>query len=94
MLIGYVSDERYLALADVALEFVDARGRSWEARSRATGARWPGVNIASSARIGTGTRRRTSASSPMRSLGVGCSASASSKGTNDSIAATASSAVV
>ena len=38
MLIGYVSDERYLALSDVALEFVDDRGRSWEARSRATGA--------------------------------------------------------
>uniref|UniRef100_A0A7C4QRR5 Carboxypeptidase regulatory-like domain-containing protein n=1 Tax=Schlesneria paludicola TaxID=360056 RepID=A0A7C4QRR5_9PLAN len=38
MLIGYVSDERYLALCDVVLEFVDARGESWEARSRATGA--------------------------------------------------------
>ncbi len=38
MLIGYVSDERYLALSGVALEFVDDRGRSWEARSRATGA--------------------------------------------------------
>ena len=38
MLIGYVSDERYAALADAALEFLDARGRSWEARSRASGA--------------------------------------------------------
>lgn len=38
MLIGYVSEERYVALCDVALEFVDAQGRSWEARSRATGA--------------------------------------------------------
>ena len=38
MLIGYVSDERYLALSGVALEFVDDRGQSWEARSRATGA--------------------------------------------------------
>src|SRR5262249_50799317 len=38
MLIGYVSDERYLALSGVALEFVDDGGRSWEARSRATGA--------------------------------------------------------
>jgi hypothetical protein len=37
MLIGYVSDERYVALADVALEFTDARGESWEARSRASG---------------------------------------------------------
>src|SRR5689334_21940738 len=38
MLVGYVSDERYSALHDVSLEFVDDRGRSWEARSRATGA--------------------------------------------------------
>jgi N,N-dimethylformamidase beta subunit-like, C-terminal len=37
MLIGYVSDERYVALADVTLEFVSARGGSWEARSRASG---------------------------------------------------------
>ncbi len=37
MLIGHVSDERYAALADVLLEFIDARGRSWEARSRAGG---------------------------------------------------------
>jgi hypothetical protein len=37
MLIGYVSDERYVALADVLLEF-EGRGGSIEARSRATGA--------------------------------------------------------
>jgi hypothetical protein len=37
MLVGYVSDERYVALADVLLEFADAFG-SVEARSRATGA--------------------------------------------------------
>lgn len=37
MLIGYVSDERYVALADVAFEFIDATGRSWETRSRAGG---------------------------------------------------------
>jgi N,N-dimethylformamidase len=37
MLVGYVSDERYVALAGVALEFVDSAGRSWEATSRATG---------------------------------------------------------
>jgi hypothetical protein len=37
MLIGYVSDENYLALADVLLEFASASG-SWEARSRASGA--------------------------------------------------------
>src|SRR5687768_9401863 len=37
MLIGYVSDERYVALADVALEFTDALGASWETHSRASG---------------------------------------------------------
>ncbi|HEV3136697.1 MAG TPA: carboxypeptidase-like regulatory domain-containing protein [Pirellulales bacterium] len=37
MLIGYVSDERYVALADVLLEFEDA-GTSIEVRSRASGA--------------------------------------------------------
>jgi N,N-dimethylformamidase len=36
MLIGYVSDERYVALADVLLEF-EAGGVSVEARSRASG---------------------------------------------------------
>jgi len=38
MLLGYVSDERYVALPDALLEFLDAAGGSWEARSRATGA--------------------------------------------------------
>ena len=37
MLVGYVSDERYVALPDVLLEFEGASG-SVEARSRATGA--------------------------------------------------------
>lgn len=37
MLIGYVSDERYVALPDVALEFTNAAGQSWETRSRASG---------------------------------------------------------
>ena len=37
MLIGYVSDEKYVALPDCLLEFNSAGG-SWEARSRATGA--------------------------------------------------------
>jgi hypothetical protein len=37
MLLGYVSDEKYVALADVLLEFTDARGASYEARSRASG---------------------------------------------------------
>ena len=36
MLIGYVSDERYVAIPDVLLEFVNESG-SYEARSRATG---------------------------------------------------------
>jgi hypothetical protein len=38
MLIGYVSDEHYVALADVAVELIDAKGDSWETRSRASGA--------------------------------------------------------
>ena len=38
MLIGYVSDEHYVALEDVLLEFLDSRGESWETRSRASGA--------------------------------------------------------
>lgn len=37
MLIGYVSDERYSALADVQLEFINESGASWETRSRASG---------------------------------------------------------
>ena len=37
MLIGYVSDDRYVALADVLLEF-ESEGGSVETRSRATGA--------------------------------------------------------
>ncbi|MFM9116297.1 MAG: N,N-dimethylformamidase beta subunit family domain-containing protein [Planctomycetota bacterium] len=38
MLIGYVSDEKYVALADVMVEFQGADGWSLEARSRASGA--------------------------------------------------------
>lgn len=34
-LLGYVSDERYVALADVAIEFSNHQGQSWEYRSRA-----------------------------------------------------------
>ncbi|HEY7310584.1 MAG TPA: carboxypeptidase-like regulatory domain-containing protein [Gemmataceae bacterium] len=37
MIIGYVSDERYVALPDVLLEFIQG-GESWEVRSRASGA--------------------------------------------------------
>src|SRR5262245_46194772 len=37
MLIGYVSDEHYSALADVLLEFINEAGASWETRSRASG---------------------------------------------------------
>lgn len=36
-LLGYVSDERYLALPDVAVE-ISARDSHWTARSIATGA--------------------------------------------------------
>ena len=38
MLIGYVSDERYVAQADVILEFIHPSGASYEASSRASGA--------------------------------------------------------
>ncbi len=38
MLIGYVSDERYSALPDAIVEFIDSKGESWEARSGASGA--------------------------------------------------------
>ena len=38
MLIGSVSDEQYSALCDAVLEFINLRGESWEARSRASGA--------------------------------------------------------
>ena len=38
MLIGYVSDERYVVLPDVQLEFEGGSGEPVEARSRATGA--------------------------------------------------------
>ena len=37
MLIGYVSDEKYSALADVSLEFISKEGRSWATHSRASG---------------------------------------------------------
>jgi hypothetical protein len=37
MLIGYVSDEKYVALPDVLLEFIDRKGSSYESRSRASG---------------------------------------------------------
>ena len=61
MLIGYVSDERYVALADVALEFIDARGESWETRSRATGAVYldlhPGSYTVTLQRAGYGAKR-------------------------------------
>lgn len=38
MLLGYVSDERYAAVADALLEFINPAGDSWETRSRASGA--------------------------------------------------------
>jgi N,N-dimethylformamidase len=37
MLVGYVSDEHYVALPDILLEFTNDQGQSFEARSRATG---------------------------------------------------------
>ncbi|MCS7045389.1 MAG: carboxypeptidase regulatory-like domain-containing protein [Gemmataceae bacterium] len=37
MLIGYVSDEAYVGIPDVAVEFTNGRGESWAAHSRASG---------------------------------------------------------
>ncbi|MFO0926656.1 MAG: DUF6605 domain-containing protein [Gemmataceae bacterium] len=61
MLIGHVSDERYVALPDVLLEFVDPAGRSWETRSRASGAIYldlpPGAYQAVLQKPGYGAKR-------------------------------------
>jgi hypothetical protein len=61
MLIGYVSDERYVALADVSLEFSNDRGQSFEARSRASGSVHadlpPGDYVVTLQKLGFGSRR-------------------------------------
>ncbi|MDA0335223.1 MAG: carboxypeptidase regulatory-like domain-containing protein [bacterium] len=60
MLIGYVSDERYVALPDTQLEFINERG-STEIRSRASGAVYadlpPGPYEVVLARSGYGSKR-------------------------------------
>jgi hypothetical protein len=60
MLVGYVSDERYVALADVLFEFED-RVSSCEARSRASGAVYaeiePGPYRVTISRPGYGAKR-------------------------------------
>jgi hypothetical protein len=70
MLIGYVSDERYVALPDVLLEFVDDRGASWEARSRAGGSVHaelpPGEYVVTLYRAGFGAKRVRLAPRPGR----------------------------
>src|SRR5436305_9052676 len=61
MLIGYVSDERYVALPDALLELTDSRGQSWEARSRASGSVHadlpPGDYLATLQKPGFGSKR-------------------------------------
>ncbi len=61
MLLGYVSDERFVALADVAIEFVNGRGESFEARSRASGTIHadlpPGHYLVTLQRPGYGSKR-------------------------------------
>src|SRR5687767_3184260 len=61
MLIGYVSDERYVALADVAVELTDVHGRSWAAHSRATGSVHldlpPGEYVVTLQKPGFGSKR-------------------------------------
>jgi N,N-dimethylformamidase len=62
MLIGYVSDERYVALAEVCLEFTDNRGESFEAHSRASGSVHcdmpPGEYLATLQKAGFGAKRQ------------------------------------
>ena len=69
MLVGYVSDERYLALADVLLEF-EAGGTSIEARSRASGAVYadiePGLYRVTLQKPGYGAKRAPVAVTPER----------------------------
>ncbi len=69
MLVGYVSDERYVALADVQLEF-EAGGTSVEARSRASGAVYadvePGLYQVTLAKPGYGSKRVRVAVTPER----------------------------
>ena len=61
MLIGYVSDEKYVALAEVAVEFINGQGESWEARSRAGGSIHcelpPGDYVAILSKPGYGSKR-------------------------------------
>ena len=61
MLIGYVSDEKYVALADVLIEFMNGQGESWEARSRAGGSIHcelpPGEYTATLSKPGFGSKR-------------------------------------
>src|SRR5579863_5130843 len=61
MLIGYVSDQRYMALSDVLVEFTNERGESWETRSRASGSVHadlpPGEYLATLAKDGFGSKR-------------------------------------
>ena len=69
MLVGYVSDERYVALADVLLEFEDGR-RSVETRSCATGAVYadvePGEYRVTLQQSGYGPKRVTMRVAPDR----------------------------
>ena len=61
MLIGYVSDERYVALGDVLVEFINTAGESWETRSRASGAIHanlpPGEILVTLSKDGYGSKR-------------------------------------
>ena len=51
MLVGYVSDERYVSIPDVPMEFEDAHGNSIEAHSRATGAVYAEVTAGTEYRV-------------------------------------------
>src|SRR5947209_4959607 len=61
MLIGYVCDERYVALPAVLREFTGDRGGSWEARPRAGGSVHadlpPGEYVVTLGKTGFGSKR-------------------------------------
>src|SRR5271156_1818967 len=61
MLIGYVSNENYVALGDVLIEFTNDQGESWEVRSRASGSIHadlpPGEYLVTLSKPGFGSKR-------------------------------------
>ncbi len=75
MLIGFVSDERYVALPDVQMEF-EANGKSIDTRSRASGAVYadiePGPYRVTLAKSGYGSKRVQVEIAPTGRITSGC----------------------